>query len=48
MSLYENFLFCIFMNMNENLKNESKIIELKNGDVPTQFLISQQQLILEH
>ena len=48
MSVYENFLFCIFMNINENLKNELKPIELKNEDIPTQILISQQQLILEH
>ena len=50
MALYENYLICIFMNINENFKNEDKTIELKNGAVPTctKILISQQQLILEH
>ena len=40
MALYENFLICIFMNINENLKNECKTIELKNEGVPTKKLIS--------
>ena len=40
MALYENYLICIVMNINENLKNEGKTIELKNEDVPTKILIS--------
>ena len=48
MALYENYLICIFMNINENLKNEGKTIELKNSGVPTKILISQRQLNLQH
>ena len=48
MALYENYLICIFMNINENLKNEGKTIELKNEGVPTTILISHQQLNLHH
>ena len=40
MALYENYLICIFMNINENLKTEGKTIELKNEGVPTNILIS--------
>ena len=46
MALFD--FFCIFMNINEKVKNEDKTIELKNGRVPTKILISQQQLVLEH
>ena len=50
MALYENYLICIFMNINENFKNKGKPIELKNATVPTytKILISQQQLILQN
>ena len=40
MALHENFLICIFMNINENLKNEGKTIELNNEGVSTNTHIS--------